>query len=90
MYTSFALHVYGPRPTKFTGSFVIGHLDDPDPRRYKSTVELTSEGREIHSRVFSKVTTVPGEYSVRIMLEESGAALPQPRTHELTVPVIVR
>lgn len=89
-YTSFALHVYGPAPTKFAGSFVIGYLDDPDPRRYKSTVELTSDGREIHSRVFSKVTTVPGDYSVRIMLEESRADLPQPRTHELTVPVTVR
>lgn len=89
-YTSFALHLYGPAPTKFTGSFVIGYLDDPDPRRYKSTVELTSEGRDIHQRVFSKVTDVPGDYSVRIMLEESRADLAQPRTHELTVPVSVR
>src|ERR1700752_2552991 len=42
-YSSLALHLYGPAPTKFPGSFVIGYLDDPDPRRYKSTVELTSE-----------------------------------------------
>ena len=89
-YTSFALHLYGPAPTKFTGSFVVGYLGDPDPRRYKSTVELTSAGREIHSRVFSKVTDVPGNYSVRITLEESRADLVQPRTHELTVPVTVR
>jgi hypothetical protein len=89
-YASFTLHLFGPDPTKFTGSFVIGYLDDPDPRRYKSTVELTSAGRDTHQRVFSKVTTVPGDYSVRILLEESRAGLPQPRTHDLTVPVIVR
>ena len=69
---------------------MIGYLDDPDPRRYKSTVELTSDGREIHTRVFSKITSVPGDYSVRITLEESRADLPQPRTHELGVPVTVR
>ena len=89
-YASFALHLYGPAPTKFTGSFLIAYLDDPDPRRYKSNVELTSEGRDTHQRVFSKVTTVPGDFSVRILLEESRADLPQPRTHELTVPVTVR
>src|SRR5688572_15702408 len=89
-YASFGLHLYGPMPTKFTGSFVIGYLDDPDPRRYKNTVNLTSDGREIHSRVFSKVTSMPGDYSVRITLEESRADLGQPRTHELTVPVTVR
>ena len=88
-YASFALHLYGPAPTKFTGSFVIGYLDDPDPRRYKGTVELTSEGRDTHQRVFSKVTTVPGDYSVRIVLEETRADLPQPRIHDLTVPVTV-
>jgi len=89
-YASFALHLYGPAPTKFSGSFLVGYLDDPDPRRYKSTVELTSDGREIHQRVFSKVTTVPGNYSVRVLLEEFRADLRQPQTHDLTVPVTVR
>jgi hypothetical protein len=69
---------------------MIGYLDDPDPRHYKSSVALMSEGREIHQRVFSRVTTVPGDYNVRIQLEESRADLPQSRTHDLTVPVTVR
>lgn len=89
-FASFALHLYGPAPTKFTGSLVIGYVDDPNPTRYKSSVDLTSEGREIHQRIFSKIATVPGSYNVRIVLQESRDDLPQSRTHELTVPVIVR
>lgn len=90
IYGSFGLHVYGPAPTKFTGSILIGYLEDPDPRRYKSSVELTSDGREIHQRLFSKVTDVPGEYTVRIHLEESRTDLPERKIHDLTVPVTVR
>ena len=89
-YTTFALHLWGPKQTRFTGSFLVGFLDDPDPRRYKSDVDLTTDGREIHQRVFSKLTTLPGTYHARIRLEETSPGLPQPRTHELTVPVTVR
>jgi hypothetical protein len=89
-HTGFSLQVLGPSPTKFTGSFTIGFLEDPDPRRYKSEVELVSSGKEIRQSVFSRVTTVPGEYTVRIHLEETRPDLPQPRVHDLTVPVAVQ
>ena len=88
-YATFVLHVWGPAPTKFTGSLFVGYLQDPDPRHYKSDVEVTSNGQDVHHRIFSRVTDVPGEYTVRVQLEESGSHLPTPRTHDLTVPVIV-
>ena len=89
-YATFVLHVWGPTPTKFTGSVFVGYLFDPDPLHYKSEVELTSNGQDVHHRVFSRVTDVPGAYSVRIQLEESGSHLTTPRTHDMTVPVTVK
>jgi len=68
----------------------VGYLNDPDPTHYKSYVELTSNGQDVHQRVFSRVTTVPGEYEVRVRLEETGAHLATPRVHEVTLPVTVR
>jgi hypothetical protein len=88
-YSSFALHLWGPNPTTFSGSFVIGYFDDPDPTRYKNTVNLVSPGADVHQRVFSKIAEVPGEYSVRLQLKESGPGGP-PRAHDLRVPVVVR
>jgi hypothetical protein len=89
-YATFVLHVWGPSPTKFTGSVFVGYLLDPDPRHYKSDVELTSNGQDVHHRIFSRVTDEPGQYTVRIQLEESGSHLTTPRTHDLTVPVTVK
>jgi hypothetical protein len=88
-YATFVLHVWGPATTEFTGSLYIGYLHDPDPRRYKSNVELTSKGHDVHHRVFSRVTVVPEHYDVRVGLEETGPHLKEPRVHELTIPVIV-
>jgi hypothetical protein len=88
-YATFVLHVWGPQTTKFTGSLFVGYLHDPDPLHYKSTVELTSDGHDVHHRIFSRVTTVPGQYEVRARLEETGPHLKQPRVHELTMPVVV-
>jgi hypothetical protein len=68
----------------------VGYLLDPDPRHYKSTVELVSNGQDVHQRLFSRVTTVAGEYEVRFRLEETGTHLGTPRVHELSVPVTVR
>ena len=89
-YATFVLHVWGPPKTTFTGSLFVGYLHDPDPRHYKSNVELTSNGQDVHHRVFSRVTTVPGHYDVRVRLEETGPHLETPRVHELTIPVIVK
>lgn len=89
-YATFTLHVWGPSPTKFTGSMLISFLDDRDPRRYKSEVELISTGKEVHHNVFSRITTVPARYSVRVQLEETRADLQQPRSHDLEIPVIVQ
>ena len=89
-YATFVVHVWGPPPTKFTGSVFVGYLLDPDPRHYKSDVELASNGQDVHHRIFSRVTDVPGEYTVRIQLEESGTHLTTPRAHDITVPVTVR
>ena len=89
-YASFVLHVWGPEPTTFTGSMFVGYLSDPDPTHYKSAVELTSNGQDVHQRVFSRVTEVPGQYEVRVRLEERGAHLATPRAHGITVPVTVR
>jgi hypothetical protein len=69
---------------------LLGYLEDPDPRRYKSDVELTSNNQEVHQHNFSRLTTVPGQYSVRIHVEETGPGSPQPRMHDLTIPVIVQ
>ena len=88
-YASFGLHVFGPPATTFKGSVLVTYLNDPDPRRYKSDVALTSQGKEVHSSLFSRVTTVPGEYSARMFFEETRADLQQPRVHEVSVPVIV-
>ena len=82
--------MWGPAPTKFTGSMFVGYLLDPDPRHYKSAVELTSNGQDVHQRLFSRVTTVPGQYEVRIQLEETGSHLTTPRMHATTVPVTVK
>ncbi len=89
-YATVVLHVWGPAPTKFTGSMFVGYLLDPDPRHYKSAVELTSKEQDVHQRLFSRVTTVPGQYEVRIQLEETGSHLTTPRMHAITVPVTVR
>jgi hypothetical protein len=89
-YASFALHVFGPPATTFRGSMLVTYLNDPNPSHYRSDVALTSQGKAVHHSLFSKVTTAPGEYSARIFLEESRDDLPQPRVHELTVPVIVQ
>jgi hypothetical protein len=89
-YASFVLHLWGPEPTTFTGSMFVGYLHDPDPTHYKSSVEVTSNGQDVHQRVFSRVTTVPGQYEVRVRLEETGTHLATPRTHEVSVPVTVR
>jgi hypothetical protein len=89
-YATSVLHVWGPQTTAFTGSLFIGYLHDPDPRQYKSNVALTSNGQDVHHRVFSRVTTVPGQYEVRVRLEETGPHLEQPRVHDLTIPVIVK
>src|SRR5688572_10795426 len=86
-YATFVLHVWGPAPTKYTGELFIGYLHDPDPRHYKSTVELISNGQDVHHRVFSRATTVPGDYEVRIRLEETGPHLKMPRLHHLTIPL---
>ena len=89
-YASFAIHALGPPTTTFKGSVVVTYLNDPDPRRYRTDVALTSQGKQVHHSLFSKITTTPGEYYARIVLEESRAGLPQPRTHELEVRVVVQ
>lgn len=89
-YSSFVLHLWGPSPTKFTGSFTVEYFDGSESSRYRNTVELTSTAQDVHQRVFSKVTTVPGTYHARIHLDEGGPHLPKPRRHELSVPVTVR
>ncbi len=89
-YATFVLHVWGPSPTKFTGTMFVGYLLDTDPRHYTSTVALVSNGQDVHQRLFSRVTTVAGEYEVRFRLEETGTHLGTPRVHELSVPVTVR
>jgi hypothetical protein len=88
-YSTFVLHVWGPSPTKFSGSYVVGYLGDNDPHHIKQTVELISDGRETHHRTFSNVSSVPGAYSVRIDLRETRDGQP-PRDHNLSVPVIVQ
>jgi hypothetical protein len=89
-YARASLHLWGPSPTTFRGSVLIGFLHDPDPRKYKSEVDLTSKGQDVNQHTFSRVTSVPGSYSVRIHLEETIPGLPQPRVHDLTVPVSVK
>jgi hypothetical protein len=88
-YSTFVLHVWGPSPTKFTGSYLLGYFEDNDPLHIKRPVELISNGREIHHRTFSSVTRVPGAYSVRVDLTETRDGQP-PRDHNLSVPVIVQ
>ena len=89
-YARFSLHVFGPKATTFQGTVVFSYLNDADPSRYKTVINLTSNNQDVHHHTFSRVTTVPGEYSVRVHLEESGPASAQPRQHELVVPVTVR
>jgi hypothetical protein len=89
-YARFTLHVFGPKATGFRGSILISYLEDPDPRRYKSDVHLTSNNQEVHQHIFSRVTTMPGQYSVRIHLEETGPASPEPRLHDLVIMVTIR
>ena len=55
----------------------LSYLKDSDPRHYKSDVDLTSNN-------------LPGQYSVRFHLEETGPAALQGRMQELVAPVIVR
>ena len=88
-FASFMLHLWGQAPTKFTGSILVTYLDDPDPRRYRNDVNVTSNGKEIHHSVFNKVTSTPGQYSVSIKLEETREGAP-PKIHEFTVPVAVQ
>jgi hypothetical protein len=89
-YATFTIHLWGPAPTRFVGTMFVGYLQDPDPRRYKSDVDLTSNGQDVHQRVFSRVSSVAGEYEARFHLEETGAHLAAPRVHDVTVPVTVR
>jgi len=89
-YARFTLHVFGPKATRFRGTLLVSYLEDPDPRRYKSEIDLISNNQEVHQHIFSRVTTVPGQYSVRIQLEETGPASSEPRIHDLVVPVTIR
>ena len=82
--------MFGPKSTTFRGTVVFTYFTDPDPSHYRSVVNLTSNSQDVHHHTFSRVTTEPGEYSVRVHLEESGPAAPQPRLHELVIPVTVR
>ena len=88
-YATFMLHAQGPATTKFTGSLVVTYLNDPDPRNYVSQVNLTPNGKEVHHSVFSKITSVPGEYSARANLEETRGGSP-PKAHEFNLPIIVQ
>ena len=87
-FASFMLHVWGPSPTKFTGWLVASYINDPDPRQYRGEVNVTSNGKEIHYSFFSKVTSIPGQYSVNVHLEENREAS-APKLHDFTVPVVV-
>jgi hypothetical protein len=49
----------------------------------------TSSGKDIHHSFFSKVTSILGQYSVNIHLEEIREGSP-PTLHEFTVPLVVQ
>ena len=89
-YASFAIHALGPPATNFKGSMLVTYMNDPNPSHYRSDVAVTSHGKEVRHSLFSKITTTPGEYYARIVLEETRDDLQQPRVHELSVPVIVQ
>ena len=89
-YARFSIHVFGPKSSTFRGTVLFTYLDDPDPTHYKSDVNLTSDNQEVHQHNFSRVTTNPGGYSVRVHLEETGPASLQPRAHDFMIPVTVR
>jgi len=88
-FASFVLHLWGPAPTKFSGWLLATYLNDPDPRQYRNDVNVTSNGKETHHSLFSKVTTTPGQYSVTVHLEEAREGIP-PKLHDFTVPVTVQ
>jgi hypothetical protein len=88
-FASFMLHLWGAAPTKFTGWLLATYLNDPDPRQYRNDVNVTSNGKETHHSLFSKVTATPGQYSVTIHLEESSEGT-APKLHDFTVPVVVQ
>jgi hypothetical protein len=88
-FASFTLNVWGPSPTKFTGYIIATYLNDPDPNHYRSDVDVTSNGKDIHHSLFSKVTPNPGDYSVSIHIEETREGT-SPKVHDITVPVIVK
>jgi len=58
-YARFSLHVFGPKSTTFRGTVVFSYLNDPDPSRYKTIVNLTSNNQDVHHHTFNRVTTVP-------------------------------
>ena len=89
-FATFVVHVFGPKPTKFTGTMTVGFFGDTDPRKYTSTIELTSNGQEVHHSQFSRVASDPGQYNVRIQLDELRANIPPAIHHDLTVPVEVK
>jgi hypothetical protein len=88
-FASFMLHLWGPAPTNFTGYLLATYLNDPDPRQYRSDVNVTSQGKETHHSLFTKVTPTPARYSVTVHLEETREGSP-PKLHEFTVPVLVQ
>ena len=88
-FASFMLHLWGPAPTTFTGYLLATYLNDPDPRQYRSDVNVTSGGKETHHSFFTKVTSTLGQYSVTVNLEETGEGTP-PKHHDFAVPVLVK
>jgi hypothetical protein len=88
-FASFALHLWGPAPTTFTGYLLATYLNDPDPRHYRSDVNVTSLGKETRHSFFAKVTSTPRQYSVTVHLEETREGAP-PKNHDFTVPVLVK
>jgi hypothetical protein len=88
-FASFVLHLWGPAPTTFTGWLLATYLNDPDPRQYRNDVNVTSNGKETHHSLFSRVTTAAGQYSVTVHLEETRDGAP-PKLHDFTVPVSVQ
>ena len=88
-FASFMLHLWGPAPTKFTGYLLATYLNDPDPRQYRNDVNVTSNGKETHHSLFSKVTPIPGRYSVTVHLEQTREDTIS-KLHDFTVPVVVK
>ena len=89
-FATFTLHLFGPSTTKFTGSMIVGFFGDNDPRKYTSPINLTSNRQDVHHSEFSRVASDPGQYNVRIQLDEVRPDTPTPIHHDLTVPVEVK